>query len=159
MANNLKIILHPDDRLRQISKEVSLEEINTPEFQAFLEDLDLTMRKKDGAGLAAPQVGRLLRVIVVADDKKSLIMINPRLTKKSWAKITEEEGCLSILNDKGEILYDLVERCKRVNCVYLDGKGNQKKISAEKMLARVIQHEIDHLDGVLFIDKIAKKKD
>lgn len=158
MAKNLKIIIHPDERLRQISKKVDLEELKTLEFQTFLEDMDLTMKKKDGAGLAAPQVGRLRRVIVVANEKKSLVMINPRITKKSWAKITEEEGCLSVLNDQGEIIYAPVERYKRVNCVYLDEKGNQKKISAEKLLARVIQHEIDHLDGVLFIDKIASQK-
>jgi len=158
MAKLLKIIIHPDDRLRKISETVSLEELNSPEFQALLQDMDLTMKKKDGAGLAAPQVGRHLRLIVIADETKSLIMINPRLTKKSWAKVTEEEGCLSVLDDKGEIIYAPVERHKKVNCVYLDAKGNQKKISAEKMLARVIQHEIDHLDGILFVDKIADKK-
>ena len=158
MPQNLKIIIHPDKRLRQLSRVVSPQEITDPEFQAFLQDMDLTMKNKDGAGLAAPQVGQLKRVILVAGEKKSMVMINPQITKKSWAKIIEEEGCLSVLNEKGEIIYAPVERHKKINCLYLDEKGQPKKISAEKMLARVIQHEIDHLDGILFIDKIAKKK-
>lgn len=124
-------------------------------MQDFLLDLEETMKKKDGAGLAAPQVGKNIRICVIQDEKRSFFMINPQITKKSWARETAEEGCLSVLNEQGEIIYALVERHKKVNCVYLDKQGKIKKIKAEKMLARVIQHEIDHLDGILFIDKIA----
>ncbi len=158
MPKILKIVLHPDPKLREISADIAPERLSAPDIQQLILDMEETMKKKDGAGLAAPQVGQSIRLIVVADEKKIISMINPRLTKKSWAKETEEEGCLSVLNKKGEIIYALVERCKKINCVYLDPQGNKKKISAEKMLARVIQHEIDHLDGVLFIDKIVQKK-
>jgi peptide deformylase len=85
-------------------------------------------------------------------------MINPKIIKRSWAREVEEEGCLSVLNKKGEIVYGPVARHKKITCVYEDEKGNIKKISAEKLLARVVQHEIDHLDGILFIDKIANGK-
>lgn len=158
MPKILKIVLHPDPKLREISADIAPERLSAPDIQQLILDMEETMKKKDGAGLAAPQVGQSIRLIVVADEKKIISMINPRLTKKSWAKETEEEGCLSVLNKKGEIIYAPVERCKKINCVYLDPQGNKKKISAEKMLARVIQHEIDHLDGVLFIDKIVQKK-
>jgi peptide deformylase len=134
------------------------EKINVPELKEMLLDMAETMLKKDGAGLAAPQIGRNIRAIVVHHNNKTLFLINPQITKRSWAREIEEEGCLSVLNDQGEIIYAPVERFKKINCVYLDEKGRNKKISAEKILARVIQHEIDHLDGILFIDKIVKTK-
>ena len=161
MAKPLKIVLHPDPTLREISQELSPLELASPIWQERLLDMEETMKKKDGAGLAAPQIGESKRVIVIADNQKTIFMVNPRLTKRSWAKEIEEEGCLSVLNNQGEIIYGLVERHKRVSCVYLDAKGQKKKLSAEGLLARVIQHEIDHLDGVLFIDKLVsnpKKK-
>lgn len=160
MPKILKIVLHPDPRLHQPSDEVPLEKLAEEEFQQLLLDMEETMRKKDGAGLAAPQIGRNIRAIVVASEngQETLFMINPRITKRSWARVTEDEGCLSVLNEKGEIVYAPVERYKKVNCIYLDRQGRQKKISAEQMLARVIQHEIDHIDGILFLDRVAEQK-
>ena len=158
IPKQLNILLHPDSRLRLKSKPVEAEEIKTPEFQVWLLDLKETMIKKDGAGLAAPQVGETKRVITVNHENKTYFFINPQITKKSWARETEEEGCLSVLDENGEIIYAPVTRYKRINCVYLDEKGDKKKISAEKILARIIQHEVDHLDGILFIDRIDLKK-
>ena len=155
---NLKIVLHPNPRLRKISLEIPAEEIQKEKFQELLLDMAETMRNKDGAGLAAPQIGKNIRLIVIAAEKKPIFMINPRLTKKSWAKEVEDEGCLSVLNKEGEILYGPVERYKKINCSYLDQTGKARKIAATKLFARVIQHEIDHLDGVLFIDKIVGNK-
>lgn len=154
MPKQLNIITHPNSALRKQSTPLSPEEINQKEFQEFLGDLEETMLKKDGAGLAAPQVGRTVRVVVIHNEGQNLFLINPQITRRSWAREIEEEGCLSVLDEKGEILYGPVERYKKISCVYLDRKGEKKKISGEKMMARVIQHEIDHLDGVLFIDKL-----
>lgn len=158
MAKELPILIHPNPLLRKKSQEVSASEITHKEFQKLLLDMEETMMKKDGAGLAAPQIGRNIRVVVIRHEDKTIFLINPKITKKSWAREIEEEGCLSVLNNQGEIIYAPVERYKKVNCVYLDKKGNKQKISAEKILARVIQHETDHLDGILFIDKLVKQK-
>lgn len=156
MPKQLNIILHPDPILRKKSAEVDLEKIQEPEFQAWLKDLEETMIKKDGAGLAAPQVGKNLKVFVIAHEGKNIFFINPKITKKSWGKIIDDEGCLSVLDKKGEIIYAKVARHKKINCSYYDEKGKLKKIQADKFLARVIQHESDHLDGILFIDRIEK---
>jgi peptide deformylase len=157
MPKQLPILIHPNPVLRKKSTAISPDELQSREMQELLLDLEETMHKKDGAGLAAPQVGKNIRVCVVQDDQRTIFMVNPQITKKSWARETEEEGCLSILNDRGEIIYALVARHKKISCVYLDKKGQLKKIKAEHMLARAIQHEIDHLDGILFIDKIETK--
>lgn len=154
--NLLDIVYYPDKRLRQISKDVSVEDILKPEFQSWLQDLKLTMLKKDGAGLAAPQVGKNIRVFVINTEKnESLVMINPKITKKSWAKENDDEGCLSVVNKQGELVYAPVLRHKKINCSYTDEFGKQKKIKVDKFLARVIQHENDHLNGILFIDHLS----
>jgi peptide deformylase len=158
MPKQLKILTHPNPILRKKSELIELNKISQPEFQTLLLDMAETMLKKDGAGLAAPQVGKNIRVVVINNNDKILFMINPQITKKSWARETEEEGCLSVLNDKGEIIYAQVERYKKVNCIYTDEKGIKQKIAAEKLIARAIQHELDHLDGILFIDRLIKQK-
>ncbi len=157
MPKILKIITHPDPRLRKKSPEIELEKINQLEIQQLLLDMEKTMLEKDGAGLAAPQIGKNIRLIVINHKNKTFFLINPQITKKSWAREIDDEGCLSVLDEKGDIIYAPVERYKKVNCIYWDEKGNRKKISAEKILARIIQHEIDHLDGVLFIDRIVAR--
>lgn len=156
MPKELKIIYHPHKLLRRKSEELDLSLLKDPEFKKWLKDLELTMLKKDGAGLAAPQVGKNIRVFVVANEKKSLFLVNPRITKKSWGKIIDEEGCLSVVNEKGELIFGRVARHKKINISFYNEKGNLKKISVDKFLARVIQHENDHLDGVLFVDKLEK---
>ena len=158
MSKILPIITHPDPILRKVSLEIKADDICSPAVQNFLKDMEETMKKNDGAGLAAPQVAKNVRIIVVGYNDKTYFLINPRITKKSWAKETEEEGCLSVLNEKGEIIYAPVERHKKISCIYFDEKGQIKKIAAERVLARVLQHEIDHLDGILFIDRIKPGK-
>lgn len=158
MPKELKILIHPHPTLRKKSQDIPEAELSRKDFKELLLDMEETMLKKDGAGLAAPQIGQNIRAIVIRHENKTLFLINPQITKKSWAREIEEEGCLSVLNEKGEIIYAPVERHKKINCLYLDRQGRKQKISAEKILARVIQHEVDHLDGILFIDKIAKIK-
>lgn len=151
----LDIIYHPSPILRQTAKKIGEKKIRTKAMQNFIANLEATMLEKDGAGLAAPQVGISERVIVIAQkNKKNLVMINPIITRKSWKKAIDNEGCLSVIDDKGEIIYGKVERHKDISCQYFDAQGKKKKIKADDYLARVIQHEIDHLEGVLFIDRL-----
>ncbi|MFA6417065.1 MAG: peptide deformylase [Patescibacteria group bacterium] len=152
MAKQLNILINPHPILRKKSLEIEPKELLSKQMKTLLLDMEETMKKKDGAGLAAPQIGKNIRMIVVSDENKTIFLINPKITKKSWARKVEDEGCLSVLNDKGEIIYAPISRHKKINCVYLDEKGNKKTLAAENLLARVIQHEIDHLDGILFID-------
>jgi peptide deformylase len=152
MANILDIVLHPSPILRKKSQEIDIKELKSDKMRQLLLDMEKTMQVKDGAGLAAPQIGRNIRLIVINHNNKTLFLINPKITKKSWAKEKDEEGCLSVVNKKGEIVYAPVKRHKKINCVYFDIDGKKKTLAAEKILARVIQHEVDHLDGILFID-------
>ena len=154
----LEIVKHPNEILRRKSKDIDLNEISNNKFQELLKEMSETMLKKDGAGLAAPQIGQNIRVIVINKNEKGMPLINPEITKKSWAKEIDQEGCLSVLNKKGEIYYLPVSRHKKVSCVYFDDKGKKKKIEAEGLLARILQHEIDHLDGILFIDRAEIEK-
>lgn len=159
MPKMLNIIKYPDPLLREKSIDINPEDLNKKEMKQLLEDMEYTMKKLDGAGLAAPQIGMNIRLIVIHDEinKKNILMINPKITKKSWGQEIDEEGCLSVLDEKGEIIYGPVSRHKKINCIYLNEKGEKQKIQAEKLLARIIQHEIDHLDGILFIDRLIKK--
>lgn len=157
MPKELNIITHPNPILRKKSAPIDAEKITGAGLRRLLLDMEETMLKKDGAGLAAPQVGENIRAIVVRHNDQTLFLINPQIVKKSWAKKIEEEGCLSVLGDQGEIIYAPVERHKKITCLYFNEKGAPKKINAAEIIARVIQHEIDHLDGILFIDKIVKK--
>jgi len=158
MSGNIKeIIHHPHPLLRKKSSSIPTKKITQKNFQQFLDDLEATMLAKDGAGLAAPQIGINDRVVVIFQSgNKPLFLINPQITKKSWGKAIEEEGCLSVIDEKGRIIYGPVERHKRVTCTYYDRSGKKKKVQADERLSRVIQHEVDHLDGVLFIDYLSK---
>ncbi len=147
----LNILTDPNEILRRQSVAVDKERIKHDSFQALISDMAETMLVKDGIGLAAPQVGHNLRLIVVNTKDGVMPMINPLITKKSLTKDWDEEGCLSVPNVFGE-----VKRPKKIRVKFLMADGNYKHIAAEGLLARVIQHEIDHLDGVLFIDKAKK---
>jgi peptide deformylase len=148
MPKILDIVTYPDDILRMACQEIKTNEINTKNFGSFLADMKKTMSKKDGVGLAAPQVGKNIRVVVINTKNKIVAMINPALTHRSLSKEAMEEGCLSVPDFFGNVM-----RHKKVTCLYTDENGAKMKVDAEGLMARVIQHEIDHLDGVLFIDK------
>jgi len=148
MSKILNILTDPNPILRKESTPLDAEKLKESELQEFCRDLILTMKEKDGVGLAAPQVGKNIRIIVVTVDNKPVCLINPQITKRSWARAQDEEGCLSVPGKYGQ-----VERNKKVNCSYLTPGGKKKQIRAQDLSARIIQHEIDHLDGILFIDK------
>ena len=148
MAKLLPVVIDPDPILRKRSEAVDVKRIKAPEFQELISDMALTMQEKDGVGLAAPQIGKNIRMIIVESKNGPMCIINPILSKNSIMKEWGQEGCLSVPNKFGE-----VKRHKKTTCTYVDQEKNTHTIVAHGLLARIFQHEIDHLDGILFIDK------
>jgi len=143
----LRILTAPDPVLRKKSAEVK--DPSDPFIQRLILNMKKTLKQENkGIGLAAPQVGVNKRVIFVHLWHSEHILINPRLTYKSREKEVSEEGCLSL---PGVFLN--IERSKKVRVKALDQGGKKIKIKARGLLARVLQHEIDHLEGILITDK------
>ena len=140
----LTIIKEPNPVLRQ--KASKIEKI-TPEIARLILDMQETMVKEKGVGLAAPQVGQSLRLITVALEDGPLALVNPVIFWKSLRKDEEEEGCLSCPD-----AFINVKRSKIVYIKALNQKGLPVSFRAEGFFARVLQHEIDHLNGILIID-------
>ncbi len=153
--SRLPIIVAPDPRLKKISQPV--DDVND-EIRTLLDDMMETMYDAHGVGLAAPQVGILKRVIVIDvaradEDPQRLGMINPEVVWESDQIVLKEEGCLSLPE-----YYAEVERPETIRVRYLDRDNKQQELEADEMLATCIQHEIDHLDGVLFVDHVSSIK-
>ncbi|HLC38997.1 MAG TPA: peptide deformylase [Patescibacteria group bacterium] len=142
----MRIIKYPNPTLREKAKTISA---ITPEIVKLGKKMIKLMEENDGAGLAANQVGKLIRLIVFRDGDHSRILINPKICKSSSEKATIEEGCLSFPG-----LYGEVERPKKVRVQGKNENGGKVKLTAENLASVSLQHEIDHLDGVLFIDKV-----
>ena len=136
-----------DEILRKKSKVV--EEVND-KIRQILEDMVETMHKYNGVGLAAPQIGLLKRLIVIDlyDDKGPIKLVNPEIIKEKGEQEVEE-GCLSFPNKYGKIV-----RPAQVTVIALDENGKEVKINAKGLLAQALSHEIDHLNGILFVDKV-----
>jgi peptide deformylase len=150
-----EIIILPDKRLRLVSEPVGK---ITAETKKLVADMFETMYDAPGIGLAAIQIGVAQRVVTMDLAKKEenaepLVFINPEIVWSSEELGSYEEGCLSIPE-----YYEEVERPARVKAKYLDLDGNEHLIEADGLLATCLQHEIDHLNGVLFIDHISKLK-
>ena len=148
----LQIITYPAKSLKEKSARVD----DVDAVQKLCSDMVETMMAEKGIGLSAPQVGQNVRVIAIHKDAdKSLddnvIMINPKIFSASREKEKAEEGCLSFPG----VFLD-IERSKKIKVRYTDAGGREQKIKAANLFARVIQHEIDHLDGILFIDRTGK---
>ena len=150
----IPIILIPDPVLRKVASPVA--EI-TDGIRQLLDDMAETMYDAPGIGLAAPQVNISERIIVMdcgRDEEPELYkMINPEIVASSQERSVLEEGCLSIPNQTAD-----VERPAHVDVRYLDVDGNEQMLHCEGLLAACVQHEIAHLDGVLFIDHISRLK-
>lgn len=142
-----EIRLSDDEILRKTSREV--EEV-TDRIRELLDDMVETMHKYNGVGLAAPQVGILKRVIVIDlyDGEEPLQLVNPKIIKAK-GKQEVEEGCLSFPNE-----YAKVVRPKEVTVEALDRNGKKVIITGKELLAQALAHEIDHLNGILFVDNI-----
>jgi peptide deformylase len=154
--SNLEIITIPDPVLRQ--KSASLETV-TDATRRFMDQLLATMYEAPGIGLAAIQVGEKLRIITIdvareEEPRSPLFLINPEIVWSSEdERSTYEEGCLSIPD-----YYAEVERPTKVRVRYVDYDGKQREREVDGLLATCVQHEVDHLNGVLFIDYLSKLK-
>ena len=150
-----RILTAPDPFLKQISKPV---DSVTKEIQVLMDDMLETMYDANGIGLAAIQIGVPKRIIVMDISKNDqennpMYFVNPVIKNKDILKSTYEEGCLSVPNQFAEI-----DRPKNCDVEYLDYNGEKKLLKAEGLLATCIQHEMDHLEGILFIDYLSKLK-
>ena len=139
-----------DEILKKKSREVEENDILSEKIQTLIDDMIDTMHKYNGVGLAAVQVGVLKRVILIDlyDDKGPIVLINPVIIKTKGAQEVEE-GCLSFPNQFAKVV-----RPAEVVAEYTDRKGKRMKVKAKELLAQAIAHEVDHLNGELFIDKI-----
>ena len=148
------IITEPDKILRKISSPV--QKVGDTE-RKIMDDMLETMYSANGIGLAAIQIGIPKRIIVIdlkiENKKNPLFFVNPVIKNKDNLKSTYEEGCLSVPNQFAEI-----DRPKKCDVEYLDYNGEKKILKAEGLLATCIQHEMDHLEGILFIDYLSKLK-
>ena len=160
--SNLKILTDPNPKLR--AKSTPVESVDKETKQQIADMLEL-LRTLPGYGLAAPQVGIGKRIVIIENqptyDEEGkqintslplLVLINPVVTKYSTEKCTFEEGCFSVPLHRGD-----VERPKKVKIISMNDKGEKVQINASGLMARVLQHEIDHLDGILFTDLITDK--
>jgi peptide deformylase len=150
----LPILTFPNPVLRQNAEKVTE---FTPALTTLITDMVETMYDAPGVGLAAPQIGKSIRLIVLdiseeEDEHNSMVMVNPEITTQEGKQV-DEEGCLSVLD-----LTASVKRSQRVSVSYQDAEGTPQEIDAEDRFAIVLQHEIDHLDGVLFIDHLSTLK-
>ncbi|WP_314065102.1 peptide deformylase [uncultured Vagococcus sp.] len=144
------VVIYPNEILEKPAQEVT---VITDEIVQLLEDMRETMIAHDGIGLAAPQIGKNLRMAVVEIDEESGLfeLINPEIVEASGSDI-DVEGCLSFPN-----IYGTVERAKEITVRYFDREGDEYELMATEYFARAIQHEIEHLDGKLFTDKIIER--
>ena len=150
-----QILIEPNEILRK--KSLPVEKVDK-EIQKLMDDMLETMYNAPGIGLAAIQIGVPKRVIVLDiaqkdGPKNPMFFVNPEIIEKSNSTTTYEEGCLSVPGKFAEI-----NRPDKCHIKYLDYYGQAKEIKAEGMLATCIQHEIDHLEGILFIDYLSKLK-
>lgn len=149
-----EIVTYPDPVLAQTAEKIT--EL-TPELKKLAEDMVETMYEDDGIGLAAPQVGESCRLVVIditgPEKREELrILVNPCITSKE-GEVESEEGCLSVVGYRGK-----VKRAEKVTVDATDLEGKPVHIEADGLLAICLQHELDHLDGVLFIDHLSRLK-
>jgi peptide deformylase len=144
----LEIKKYPDPILKKKCQEVK--EVNE-EIKKLVDDMVETMKKNDGAGLAAPQVGVSKRIIVVETERGPKVFINPKIFKKTKETEIDWEGCLSIPG-----IFLKIKRWKGIEVEALDKEGEKVWVKAVGLVARIFQDEIDHLDGILIIDRVSK---
>jgi peptide deformylase len=153
-AEILPILYVPDPRLRAKAKPIAA---NDPRVPALAEKMLATMYRAPGIGLAAPQVGEMLRLVVIDihpdDQPDPMVLVNPEIVAASQEIATREEGCLSLPNQFADVTRPAVVKVR-----WMDLTGAKREIEADGLLAACMQHELDHLDGVLFVDHISALK-
>jgi peptide deformylase len=145
----LNIVTYPDKILRTKLKKV--DNFNDPQLAKIIKEMKKAMIKYDGIGLAANQVGLDMRLIIVNTEDGPTAFINPKIKNKSLLKQKFDEGCLSFPDITG-----FISRPQKITLEYQDENGNQKKIKTQKLMSTVFQHELDHINGIIFTDKIKK---
>lgn len=159
------ILTDPNPLLRKRSREIEIKTIAASHIKEAINDLKATLSKsEDGIGIAAPQVGLPIRIFIISEEAKHIesegdkkkawtqyVYINPVITKSSRKRVDGVEGCLSVPGK-----YGFVARPEKVSVEAYDENGKKFSHGASKFFARVIQHELDHLDGILFIDKVSR---
>ncbi|MEK7452051.1 MAG: peptide deformylase [Patescibacteria group bacterium] len=146
------VLTSPNMQLRVVSKEFTSEDFSHPDTIQLAQDLIETMKLENGIGIAAPQVGIHKRMIIVTiAENDSRTYINPKIISSSFLTIESEEGCLSVPG-----VFGIVKRHRAVTVTAQDLNGNPLRFRAVGLTAIVFQHEIDHLNGVLFIDKVIR---
>lgn len=145
----LKIISYPHKILRSNLKKV--DNFNDPQLIKIIKEMKKAMIKYDGIGLAANQVNLNMRLIIVNTKQGPTAFINPYIKKKSLLKQKFDEGCLSFPEITG-----WVSRSKKITLEYQDENGKKKKMNTQNLMATVFQHEIDHINGIVFTDRIKK---
>ncbi len=139
-----------DEILRKKSRSI---DVVNDRIKTLIKDMFETMYEADGVGLAAPQVGILKRVVVIDVGEGPIALINPEIIEQG-GKYIDVEGCLSVPGEQGE-----VERPEKIKVKALNEEGKEIILEAEELFARAICHEVDHLNGVLFVDKIIKSEE
>lgn len=143
------VITIPNPNLRVCSEEIDPQTILEESFQTLIENMKETMVASKGVGLAAPQIDLSKRLIIVQIEEIPQAFINPEIVSRSLKTVVGEEGCLSVPG-----VYGLVKRHQRVTIKAYNGQGEKIKMRVEGFPAIIFQHEIDHLDGILFTDKV-----
>jgi peptide deformylase len=147
----MKILEYPNEILRNTSEKVK--DPTSVEIKQLILDMTKTLRANNGLGLAAPQIGKNLQICVIEIENELFVLINPEIKNLSKEKINSQEGCLSLPNK-----FLNIDRHKRIKVKATDTNGKKQIIRARGLLARVIQHEIDHLNGVLIVDRVNEKE-
>ena len=142
------------DVLHQAAQPVLESEYGSEELRQLVSDMIETMTQANGVGLAGPQVGLAKRLFIAESPFGPVALINPIITNRSWKQVKDEEGCLSVPGEFGK-----VKRAKSVSVEAVTVDGKPVKFQAKDFFARIIQHEYDHLDGILFTDRIKEQKD
>jgi peptide deformylase len=146
-----KVLTHPNPKLKERSVEILVAGIISERIRRLIEDLKETMFVENGVGIAAPQIGVQERLIVVGTDRGPQVFVNPKIVRKSFRKMNSEEGCLSVPG-----VFGIVRRHRGIVVSAYNEKAEPVTIRVENFSATLFQHEIDHLDGILFIDKVVQ---
>lgn len=142
---------HPHNLLRTRLNKVTLNKLATPDMQKLIDNMIETMYAKNGIGIAANQVGFNHQLAIISTSDGPQVLVNPIISSQSFRKENGEEGCLSVPD-----VFGMVKRFKSIILKGFDRSGKSISIKAKGMLARVIQHEIDHLNGTLCIDRMTE---
>ncbi len=153
----LEVTLEPNPILHRKGRDLVVAELATPEIRKLIKNMTETMYVKDGVGIAAPQVGQSLQLCVIAkkfsplNNQEDLVLINPTWKKMSILKVWDNEGCLSV-----PLIYGEVKRYTKIKVQTLNQFGEKIEFIVKDFPARIVQHEVDHLNGILFIEKAKK---